>query len=76
MAKLTTKRRNKLPASKFGLPSQKGYPMPDKAHVANAKARAAQQVKAGNLTPSEKAQIDRKANRILYGSSKAPKGRK
>ena len=39
--------------------------MPDKAHAANAKARAAQQVKAGNLSPSSKAKIDAKANKIL-----------
>jgi hypothetical protein len=39
--------------------------MPDKSHAANAKARATQQVKAGNLSPSSAAQIRAKANRIL-----------
>jgi len=39
--------------------------MNDRAHAANAKARASQQVKAGNLSPAGKAQIDAKANRIL-----------
>lgn len=48
--------------------------MPDKSHAANAKARATQQVNAGNLTVAEKKRIDAKANRILYGTSKKPKG--
>jgi hypothetical protein len=39
--------------------------MPDKSHARNAKARASQQVKKGNLTGAEKAKIDRKADRIL-----------
>ena len=39
--------------------------MPDKAHARNAKARAAQQLKAGNLTRKEKERIDRKADRKL-----------
>lgn len=75
MAKLTTKARNKLPASKFAGPDR-SYPITDKAHAANAKARAAQQVEKGNLSKSAQAKIDAAANRKLYGSSKAPKGRK
>jgi hypothetical protein len=39
--------------------------MPDKSHARNAKARASQQKDKGNLTASEKARIDRKADRIL-----------
>ena len=39
--------------------------MPDKSHARNAKARASQQRKKGDLTAAEKAQIDRKADRIL-----------
>ena len=65
MAKLTEKKRDKMPDSKFGLPDEHKYPMPDKSHAANAKARASQQVKKGNLTKTEKAKIDRKADRIL-----------
>ena len=34
-------------------------------HARNAKARASQQVKKGNLTSSEKTKIDRKADRVL-----------
>ena len=65
MATLTEKKRDNLPYSKFGLPDEHKYPMPDKSHAANAKARASQQVKEGNLTKTEKAKIDRKADRIL-----------
>lgn len=65
MAKLTTKKRNALPKSAFGEPGSRKYPMPDKAHAANAKARASQQVKKGNLSASEKAKIDAKADRKL-----------
>jgi len=67
MAKLTTSGRKGLSKSTFGLPGERKYPMPDKSHAANAKARATQQVKAGNLSPSSKAKIDAKANRILGG---------
>src|SRR5258705_5468044 len=65
MAELTTKKRNAEPKSDFGLPGEKKYPMPDKSHARNAKARASQQVKKGNLTASEKKKIDNKADRIL-----------
>jgi hypothetical protein len=39
--------------------------MPDKSHAANTKARAAQEVKAGKLTPKQQAQIDAKADKII-----------
>ena len=65
MATLTEKKRDKMPDSKFGLPDEHKYPMPDKSHARNAKARASQQEKKGNLSEAEKAKIDRKADRIL-----------
>ena len=75
MADLTAKQREKLPAKDFGLPEKArtkdakkesgNYPMPDKEHARNAKARAAQQQQAGNLTKKEKKRIDRKADKIL-----------
>lgn len=65
MAKLTTKKRNSLPKSDFALPKERKYPMPDKSHAANAKARATQMVKKGKLSPASKAKIDAKANKIL-----------
>lgn len=65
MAKLTSKKRNSLPKSDFGLPGEKKYPMPDKSHAANAKARAAQMVDKGKLSESSKEKIDAKANKVL-----------
>jgi hypothetical protein len=65
MATLTEKQRDKLPDSKFGLPEEHKYPMPDKSHARNAKARASQQEEKGTITAKEKAKIDRKADRIL-----------
>lgn len=74
MAELSTKRRNALPKSKFGLPGSEKYPMPDKSHAANAKARATQMVNAGKLSASSAAKIRAKANRIL-GESAGGKGK-
>lgn len=72
---ISSKKRKSLKPSQFGLPSQDKYPVDTKGRAANAKARASQAVKAGRLSKSQKAQIDRKANRKLYGKSAAPKGR-
>lgn len=65
MTKLTTKGREKLAKSEFGLPGSKKYPMPDKSHAANAKARATQMEEKGKISPSTKAKIDAKANAVL-----------
>lgn len=67
MAKLKAKQRDKLKKSTFGLPSERKYPMPDKSHAANAKARASQMEAKGKLSASAKAKIDAKANRVLKG---------
>lgn len=65
MATLDEQQRDRLKDSTFGLPEERTYPMPDKRHARNAKARASQQLGKGNLTKREKAQIDRKADAIL-----------
>lgn len=76
MAKLSAAARKKIPKAEFGLPAVKGkggknkagkggYPMPDKPHARNAKARAAQQYKKGNLSKAQKQRIDAKADRKL-----------
>jgi hypothetical protein len=75
MAELSAKKREQLPAKDFGLPEKArtkadkkesgNYPMPDKVHARNAKARAAQQRKAGNLSKAEQERIDRKADKKL-----------
>lgn len=70
---LKAKQRKAMKPKTFGLPPAKGepgkYPMPDKSHAANAKARAAQQLKKGNLTKAQHDKIVRKANRVLHGSA-------
>lgn len=68
MATLKAKQRNELPKSDFGLPGSRKYPMPDANHAANAKARVAQQVKAGNIAPSTAAKVVAKANKVLKRS--------
>ncbi|HEY3335299.1 MAG TPA: hypothetical protein VGK16_08725 [Candidatus Limnocylindrales bacterium] len=65
MATLDEAKRDTLKDSTFGLPEERKYPMPDKSHARNAKARASQELHAGNLTKTEKAKIDRKADKIL-----------
>lgn len=71
--KLTTKARKKIPKKEFGLPGEKKYPMPDKSHAANAKARATQMVNKGKLSQSSKEKIDAKANRMLGTKPQAVK---
>jgi hypothetical protein len=72
MAKLKAAARKALPKSSFGLPGKRAYPMPDKSHAANAKARASQAVNAGRMSPSTESKIDAKANKVLG----KPKGKR
>lgn len=65
MAKLTTKARKALPKSTFGEPGKRAYPVPDKSHAANAKARASQAVNAGRMSKSTEGKIDKKADKVL-----------
>lgn len=64
MAKLTTKARKALPAADFAGPGR-SYPIPDKSHAANAKARASQQEAKGIISKEMQSQIDGKANAKL-----------
>lgn len=66
MAKLTTKARKSLPKKEFA-GADRSYPIPDRAHAANAKARASQAVNAGRMSKSTEAKIDAKANKKLKG---------
>lgn len=70
MAKLSTKSRNKLPKSDFGMPGERKFPMPDKNHAKNAKARASQMKNEGRISESTKSKIDAKANKILKSDKK------
>lgn len=65
MSKLKTEEREDLSKSKFALPEKRKYPVEDKAHARNAKARAAQQEKAGNLSPADKKKVEAKADKVL-----------
>jgi hypothetical protein len=65
MATMSDKKRDKLPDSKFGLPDERKYPMPDKSHARNAKARASQAQNAGRISAADEKKIDRKADKIL-----------
>ena len=75
MADLTAKKRASMKSKDFGLPEKArttdqkkdsgNYPMPDKAHARNAKSRAAQAQKAGNLSKKDEERVDRKADKIL-----------
>lgn len=66
MGTLDAKQRKDLSKSQFAGPGRT-YPIPDKAHAANAKARAEQQYKAGKLSVSQKDHIDAAANKVLNG---------
>lgn len=65
MAKLKAAARDKMDKAEFGMPGERKYPMPDKSHAANAKARATQMEKRGKLSESSKEKIDAKANKVL-----------
>ncbi len=65
MAKLTAKTRNALSKSDFALPGERKYPVNNRAHAANAKARATQMFAKGKLSESSKKKIDAKANKVL-----------
>jgi hypothetical protein len=69
MSKLTTDARKKLPKSDFALPGGR-YPVEDKAHARDAKARASQAANAGRLSGADKAKVDRKADAVLAKKGK------
>jgi hypothetical protein len=65
MARLDAEDRKRLPSKKFAEPKKRAYPIEDKAHARNAKARASQAVKAGRMSGPEEAKIDKKADVVL-----------
>jgi len=64
MAKLTTHERNKLPTKEFAGPDR-SYPVNNRSHAANAKARAQQQYNKGHISLQMLHEIDAKANNVL-----------
>jgi hypothetical protein len=67
MAKLTAAARRAIPTSKFALPDERKYPIEDRSHAANAKARAKQQWEKGALSYAKMKLIERKANAEIRG---------
>jgi ribosome recycling factor len=65
MSKLTTEDRDEIPKDKYALPEKRKYPIEDRAHARNAKARAAQQEKAGNLSEADRKRVDAAADKVL-----------
>jgi hypothetical protein len=49
LTKLNADDRNKLPAKDFAEPEKRAYPIEDKAHARNAKARATQAANSGRM---------------------------
>ncbi len=64
MSKLSTAARKKLPSSDFAL-SGRRFPVEDKAHARDAKARASQALNAGRLSAEDKTKVDHKADAVL-----------
>ncbi len=69
MAKLSKAARGAIPTDKFALPGRR-FPIEDRNHAEAAK------MSTKNLSPAEKATVDRKANKVLGMSdhAKAVKG--
>jgi len=76
MARLKSKRRRKLKKSQFALPGSRKYPVHDRAHAANAKARATQMYKRGKISKSTRDKIHARANKVLKRKKKTTKRRK
>lgn len=64
MSRLSTADRKKLKPGQFAGPNG-SYPVPDKSHAANAKARAKQQLDAGKISKAQYEAIVAKANKVL-----------
>lgn len=71
---MKAKEERKLKKSQFGLPGKRKYPMPDKSHAVNAKARAKQQLQRGKLTRSAYEKIVAKANRVIKRAKAKKRG--
>lgn len=67
---MKAKKRKSLKKSQFALPGSRKYPIHDKSHAQNAKARATQQYKKGKISKSTKDRVHAAANRKLKGKKK------
>lgn len=64
MGKLTTKERKSLPKKDFAGPGR-SYPVENKSHARNAKARASEMEHKGRMSKSEENKIDRAADKVI-----------
>ena len=64
VTKLTRTDCDVLPKRDFALPDGKRFPIEDKAHARNAKARAYQSEKAGHLSTVDKHTVDARADPV------------
>lgn len=69
MSKLLTRIRNSMPAREFALPEERKYPIENRAHAANAKARATQEYNKGNISKATEERIDCAADKKLHGTT-------
>lgn len=76
MTAITYRKRDKLPDKVFAEPGKRAYPITDRSHAANAKARASEMVNKGKMSKSTESKIDAKADKKLYGAGKPPMDRK
>lgn len=67
MAKLTSKARNALGAKEFAEPKERKFPIEDKSHARNAKARASEMERKGKISKAAEEKIDRKADSKIKG---------
>jgi hypothetical protein len=65
MSKLTSAARNKIPTKKFGDPQDRKYPIENRSHAIDAKARAKEMLDAGRLTQAKYNEIISRADRGL-----------
>ena len=71
MAKLKAKQRKNLPKTAFAYPSQRKYPIHDRAHARNALARAAQKKTMGSYAHVAAA-VRRRYPDMAVGKKKRP----
>lgn len=67
MAKLNAAARKQIPASEFGLPKRRKYPMNDRDHQIRAKGRATEMEHKGKISAATADKIIAKANRLMKG---------
>lgn len=64
MAKLTSKGRAAIPASKFAGPGR-SFPVENKSHAKAALSGASRALNVGNITSAQKSTIDARARAVL-----------